>query len=305
MKPMLANALSIEDIPRKAAGYTMEPKLDGIRAVARLSPTGVVEMWSRSKKTDLAPRLPHIVEQLRDILVPNYDNVWLDGEVGYLDTVSWTHTPGTEWPILDFNRTIRVTQSSIPEALSKQKHPMQGGQNIAFWVFDIVNLNRPTWSQSFRDGYLDGLLGSQYGSTSDIKLVPSEMHWDEDRYTQYVMEGGEGVILKNPQGVYQPDSRPAKRWYKIKKFDTFEGPIVGFDPGKGKYEGLVGALVVRHPSGTDVRCSGMDDATRIRISNYREDYLDHMCEVKFFGMVGVDASGVRHPQFLRMRPDLD
>jgi DNA ligase-1 len=114
--------------------------------------------------------------------------------------------------------------------------------------------------------------------------------------------GGEGVMLKNPDGHYMPGHRGANGWYKLKKFDTLDAYIVGFDPGEGKYEGLIGAIVWETVDGMQGRCSGMTDDQRIHMTAHAAIIVRErkVIEVKYFGLT---AGTPRHPQFLRYRPD--
>jgi len=293
LSPMLANPLAIEDISKKAKGYWMEPKLDGIRCVANWKG----EMWSRSAKTNLSARVPHLPEAVLQLDLPQ--GVWLDGELGYVGP--WGGVSG--WPIVDFNRTVRVTGSGVDEAIRKQVLDQFMGR-MKFFVFDYLLPDKAAQSQAFRSGVVDGLLSDFMTiGGSHVVAVPQQDGWNEEIYDQYVLAGGEGVILKNPSGFYIPGKRPTKTWYKIKKFDTFDGVICeDYDPGQGKYEGQVGAIVVRHPEGFDVRASGMTDAVRLDMTKNWSKYQLKMVEIKYFGLT---AGTPRHPQFLRMRPDLD
>lgn len=290
LQPMLANALDIADIDKKARGYWMEPKLDGIRCVAAWDG----RMYSRSAKTALHLLLPHLSTRVIDLDLPQ--GVWLDGEVGYLDQ----ERPVQDgWPILDFNATVRVTGSSPDEALRKQNARYGFNNTIRFFVFDIID--PAEHSQAARSWMLNEYL--QKRTDYLIEMVPQLGAWDEARYDDYVLMGGEGVILKNPSALYQRGKRPAKHWYKIKKFDSFDGLIVGQGEGQGKYEDLLGYLMVEHPDGKIIRASGMTDAQRLDMTRqWTQKYFRKHVEVKYFGLT---AGTPRHPQFLRMRPDLD
>jgi ATP-dependent DNA ligase len=285
IQPMLACPLDIEDIDRKANGFYMEPKLDGIRCLAAWDG----RMISRSAKTDLASRLPHLSNAVRLLHLPQ--GVWLDGEVGYV--TGWSRY---SWPIFDFNATVRVTGSSVPEALAKQEHNSRhaGLGDIVFYVFDAVTESGLRVVPEIPEP-------QELGIWSIKMIMVAKDGWNEDVYNQYVLDGGEGVILKNPDAPYKPGKRPARTWYKIKKFHTSEGRIIGFDPGQGKYEGQIGALILQTAHGTKVRCSGMTDNLRLEMSLNWNQYVGRMVEFKFFGMVGAGGDGYRHPQFLRFR----
>lgn len=50
---------------------------------------------------------------------------------------------------------------------------------------------------------------------------------------------------------------------KLKTVDDAEATVVGYVPGKGKYQGMTGALVMQMPSGQQFRLgSGLTDALR-------------------------------------------
>jgi len=276
----------------------MEPKLDGIRCIAFWEGDDI-RMISRSAKTELGPKVPHLVKSLEKILPWG---MMFDGELGIPHDQGW-RSLGIGWPIIDFNKTVRVTQSGVDEALSKQKHPSVGP--LHYYIFDFTYMDTVSSEpQTDRTRVAMNLLSRD---PHDLihPVIPVFSGWINRIYDNYVVDGGEGVILKNPKGLYVMRKRPAKTWYKIKKFDSFDGKIVGYDEGLGKYDGQIGALVIETPQGVLVRCSGMDDATRQYMTKYWSKYYGHMAEIKYFGRVGSVGKGYRHPQFLRMRPDLD
>lgn len=153
-------------------------------------------------------------------------------------------------------------------------------------------------------------------------------------FDRIVEEGGEGVVLKDPNKPY------GSGWKKWKKEDTFDVVIVGFEQGCGKFEELIGA--VRFGAYDDKgqlieigQCSGMGDGianwvhrvTGVAVApNSSDDAIlrlppdvtQPMGSRGWFterqGMLlgkvievtckGVTAKGrLRHPQFGRMRPD--
>ena len=59
--------------------------------------------------------------------------------------------------------------------------------------------------------------------------------------------GGEGLMLKAPQCTYA--SKRSKYILKVKKLEDAEAEVVGHLPGKGKHEGVLGALQVKGKNG--------------------------------------------------------
>lgn len=72
--------------------------------------------------------------------------------------------------------------------------------------------------------------------------------------------GGEGLIIRAPQSLWVPH----RTWdmVKIKKLDDMEGTVIGYTSGYGKYEGMMGALVLRLDGGQRLELSGFTDAER-------------------------------------------
>jgi ATP-dependent DNA ligase len=287
VEPQLAVGLAWDKIPRYAH-YSMEPKLDGIRCVAYKDSDGRVTLTSRGSK-DLTEKLPHIVQWLEDCIEKPW--TFLDGELGY-------RIGDPDLHILDFNATMRVLGSGVEVALDKQRTPIEP---IRFHVFDTMSIF-PDWE---RREHLEAIMADSE-EYDPVVLVPRMDAFDEEYYTEYVQVGGEGVMLKNPDALYDPGGRHANNWYKVKKFDTIDVFIVGYKEGEGKYKGMLGALNVQIP-GKDmsVGCfwvAGMDDDWRKEFYDNFPKYHNKMIEVKHFGLT---AGTPRFPQFLRMRPDLD
>ncbi|MCK7594653.1 DNA ligase [Pseudomarimonas salicorniae] len=76
-----------------------------------------------------------------------------------------------------------------------------------------------------------------------------------------VEAGGEGLMLHHGQARYRDGRSDAL--LKLKPFDDAEGTVVDYTHGRGKYRGLVGALVLRLDNGRLLRVgSGLADADR-------------------------------------------
>lgn len=304
-KPQLACPVELDKVS-KYASYTMEVKLDGVRCIAMRDSTGQVTLWTRSGH-EMHTKLPHLMHQLKAL-----PGTWvIDGEVGYVQKTPEDEEWLTEQPVaIDFNKTMRVIGSSPAEARLKQNVNRELGMDwMKFIVFDILlKGNYPTsrLSQANRTEELYALFNRKSQDMNDVSISEDWPGWDEEFYNRIVELGGEGIMLKNPDAPYSIGGRRANTWYKVKAFETIDCKITGFDPGQGKYGGQVGALVVQDPAEAEIRISGMADHQRADMTCYFEDkYKDKMCEVKHFGRVGMHKDGYRHPQFLRMRPDLD
>ncbi len=76
-----------------------------------------------------------------------------------------------------------------------------------------------------------------------------------------VAAGGEGLMLHHQDNRYLPGR--SEGLLKLKPFDDAEARVIGYLPGKGKYEGMTGALHVQTDDGRRFRIgSGLSDAHR-------------------------------------------
>lgn len=75
--------------------------------------------------------------------------------------------------------------------------------------------------------------------------------------------GGEGLMLHHRESRYRHGR--SEGLLKYKSHDDAEAVVVGHTAGKGKYQGMVGALEVERPDGLRFRLgSGLSDAQRAR-----------------------------------------
>jgi len=76
-----------------------------------------------------------------------------------------------------------------------------------------------------------------------------------------VQAGGEGLMLHHQDNRYSPGRSAGL--FKLKLYEDAEARVIGHVPGKGKYAGKVGALLVQTEQGARFRIgSGLTDALR-------------------------------------------
>ena len=78
---------------------------------------------------------------------------------------------------------------------------------------------------------------------------------------QVVQAGGEGLMLHRADALYE--SGRSDTLLKLKPWLDAEAVVIAHLPGKGKYQGQLGALLVRAPDGREFRLgTGFSDAQR-------------------------------------------
>lgn len=76
-----------------------------------------------------------------------------------------------------------------------------------------------------------------------------------------VAAGGEGLMLHRGAAPYR--AIRSDDLLKLKPYDDAEARVVGYVPGQGKYQGMLGSLVVQRPDGLQFRLgSGFSDEQR-------------------------------------------
>jgi len=99
----------------------------------------------------------------------------------------------------------------------------------------------------------------------------------------------DGVVFKD--GIYDA-------WAKMKHRKTIDLVVQGFQPGRGKYAGMVGSLLCGIGEIEIARVGGMNDAARVAIT---EADLGRVVEVEYERVAS--QGRLRHPRFLRWRDD--
>ena len=83
----------------------------------------------------------------------------------------------------------------------------------------------------------------------------------EQRLDEVEARGGEGLMLHHRDSIYR--NGRSELLVKYKRHDDAEARVIAYLPGKGKYEGMVGSLLVERADGVRFRLgSGLSDAQR-------------------------------------------
>ncbi len=82
-----------------------------------------------------------------------------------------------------------------------------------------------------------------------------------DLLNNVVMGQGEGLMLHHQNALYQ--TKRSRDLMKLKKFEDAEATVIAYILGKGKYEGLLGSILVKNKEGVTFKIgSGFSDQER-------------------------------------------
>lgn len=193
-------------------------------------------------------------------------------------------------PGMDFD-----TASGIIRAL---KHPLKG--RIVLNVIDLPCVQQDLSGRlSFVSHYFKSL--SPYWKPIPYHLAHSTEEVDM-WYHIYLNRGYEGIVVKNPWSPYVNcgNTRRSWEWMRRKPEQTFDATIIDVVEGKGKYEGVLGALIVERVStGERIKIGGgkLTDKERDHIFRNFERYCGSRCEVVYQRRTA--TGGYRHPRYRR------
>lgn len=287
-KPMLATDADFEKL---RFPLLASAKLDGVRAVVR---DGVV--YSRSNKP-----------------IPNQHVQRLFGECEYFDGELIVGEPTSK----------TVYRDTVSGVMS-----VDGQPNVWLYAFDHIGPVIDPYDKRRRrlKSYIDEI------GPARVLLHEQEEVNTLDELFEYeetcLMEGYEGLILRDPNAPYKMGRSTVREGYllKLKRFQDAEAEVIGFEErmrngnisttnelGRtsrsshkaGKIgRGDLGALLLRNSEGVEFACgTGFSDAERSEIWTNKDRYLGCLAKYKFFP-IGVKEAP-RHPVFLGWRDKRD
>jgi len=245
-------------------------------------------LWSRDQKVIHAPEW--WLDQL-----PDYP---LDGEL-WIDRGCFEEVSGLARRISDPDNTY--------------DHKSEWNK-IKYLVFDIPHFeilgHKVGYARDFKYNY--SKLQEKDWNPLIYPIIQEELE-DEDHlewFLDSVIElGGEGAMLRHKDKLWVP--RRCDHILKVKpKFDA-EGVVVNWQPGKGRLEGMMGALIIRVNRAdlyaicrsyewVDVKISGFTDAER-EIENGWPKFFPKETKVTFQYNGFTNTGYPREARYLRIR----
>jgi DNA ligase-1 len=218
----------------------IEAKLDGVRVITIVYPSGHIDMYSRNGKELV--NFPHVKEQLSKNAIFFKDPMVLDGEVmssSFQDLMKQVHRKSDVkandavlnlfdiMSLEDFKRgRCDIPQYERSNALQIWYEPIKNHlPNIAVLSNEMVDLDTEDGQKRFGDINAQAIAG-----------------------------GYEGIMIKDPLAVYE--TKRSVAWLKQKPFIEVTLEVKSVEEGTGKNVGRLGALV----------CEGQDDGKSIAVN---------------------------------------
>lgn len=280
--------------------WMIEPKFDGLRCWI------VVENHKARAYSRNGKPLWNMKVILDEVEEAGFDKYILDGEVYTKDwnsSMSITKRSTKVHPDMD-KLNFHVWDSLNFEELNTT---WKNSQNIIHKVYSSVsNQDRKEhrlWPWT--------VLKSEHVQIVDHKWVSSNEQLQE-AYLEFLVQGYEGAILKDPKGTYE-GGRRSPNWLKIKPWTDADLTIIGSYPGEGKHLGRIGGLILEgkvewndmeYSVHTEVG-TGFNDEEREAFQQMSElgTLVGKIVEIKFQDIT-VEGS-CRFPVYHRLREDRD
>lgn len=295
VKPMLAkqaNKVTKTTIFNKI--WIASRKIDGLRCIIYLGDDGKLHTSSRGATNYDSAMFEILTHPALIKLFKNNKGLMLDGEC--------YHHGYTLQQINSIARTQKVAKDL---------------EVLQFYWYDIVDLNNPFKSR----------LAKMKSIAKELKEYGSEIGWEPDRifkekelriqfvpqvevsgwdnmmklHNEYVSEGWEGLVIRDPERPYKPNGRTNDMLkVKIYKDDCFK--VVGKEAGLRGSEDMV--FIMEMPDGRTFKAKPFGDREQKEEYwiNFDKKYKGHIGECKFFYYS--DDGIPLQPAFKAFRDDL-
>lgn len=295
VKPMLAkqaDKVTKTDIFNKK--WIASRKIDGLRCIIYLGNDNKLHTSSRGATNYDSAMFEILTHPALIKLFKNNKGLMLDGEC--------YHHGYTLQQINSIARTQKVAKDL---------------EILQFYWYDIVDLNNP----------FKGRLVKMKSIANELKEYGSEIGWEPDRifkenelriqfvpqvevsgwdnmmklHNEYVSEGWEGLVIRDPERPYKPNGRTNDMIkVKIYKDDCFK--VVGKEAGLRGSEDMV--FIMQMPDGRTFKAKPFGDREQKQEYwiNFEEKYKGHIGECKFFYYS--DDGIPLQPAFKAFRDDL-
>lgn len=259
-------------------------KLDGVRVKAVVNEDDTVKYYSRTQKEYFNFKcFDKTLIELAKITVP---------------------LMGLSYPV-EFDGEVKTKTGDFSKVMTQLRRLKDVDSSL--FEFNIFDMICPMTLKN-RLYYLHDAFQKLNGLGENLRFLqhyPSEKYFNSvETVTELMLKavtlGYEGIVLKTANGAYE--HKRSSLWCKVKKEETADVKIVGYEMGKGKHTGMLGALLCELKDGIKVRVGGgFSDEERKEFLADIENMMGKLIEVKY--QEKTNTGSLRFPVFKRIRDD--
>lgn len=255
--------------------YIVQPKLDGVRIIA-ICTGGSAELYTRN-----GMKVEGYDEVVKELSHECWKGYVLDGEI------MTDNFDGTMKGLFALKEDKKAVYNIFDILHEKEFHEQRSTRTYEerFHLYQRIIEDNDF-------NYLQGVFGQ--------RIEKDEVIRDIEILDMIARTGGfEGLILKGVDSPYE--FKRSYAWTKYKSWQSEEFEVIGMEEGTGKYEGMLGALVI-NVNGVRVKVgSGFSDEQRDELwSSLFPDGL--IAEVKY--QEKTKDGSLRFPTFVKFRNDI-
>jgi ATP-dependent DNA ligase len=258
---MLAGTLVMSGGKKCSASvpFYVQPKLDGLRCLIFRNTDGEIMAQSRQKK--YFPHLDHIKNELKPFFEEN-PHIVLDGELFTFD-----------YPFEELAGLIKKEK--------KSKGDLEKINFVKYHVYDYMDRHDMSLKYMRRLANLMKMIKKKYVHTLFVKTIRVEtMDEFKDKFSIFVSEGYEGIMIRKDNGVYDEGNRSSDL-LKYKEFMESEFEIVGYKEGTGRDSGtIIWECITPEGNTFSVRPIGTIEHRKELLEN-AESYIGKQLTVKY------------------------
>lgn len=245
--------------------FAITTKIDGGRIIA-LKENGQVSFYTRAGQ-----KYEGLVDLENEMLEKFPDNVCLDGEITLLNNQG---IPSKE----AYKQTMKITRKD------GEKH---GIKMLVFDWMPATDFKRQKCDIPYgrRCSEVENLFAN-INSTTYFEVLPFLYHGTD---TSKILELLDEAIANQEEGVminiWDAPYEFKRTWnlMKVKKFNSLDLEVEGYEEGSGRLAGTLGAIYVRYKDGNIVKVgSGFSDEERKLYWSNPDLILHKIVEVKYF-----------------------
>lgn len=269
-KPMLAKqADKVTNTKIFEKDWYASRKIDGLRCLIYMGEDGELHTASRGAM-NYDPAMSEILAHptLIQIFEENPDLI-LDGE-------AYKHG----WTLQQLNSIARTQVTALDYSV------------LQFYWYDIVDINTPfkeRWERmrALAEKYEFSFNPEREFNDGELRIqfVPQEIvkGWNNmlKLHAQYVSEGWEGLVIRDPLRTYKPNGR-TNDMIKVKKYVDSEYLVVDYELGLRGTEDMV--FICQMEDGRTFKAKPIGDRAQKEeyVENFESEYKDKMATVKYF-----------------------
>jgi DNA ligase-1 len=268
--------------------FAITTKIDGGRIIA-LKENGQVSFFTRAgqKYEGLVD-----LEDEMSRLMP--DNTCLDGEITLLIRGNLSSKEC-------YKETMKIVRTK-----EKEKHGIK--MQVFDWMpADDFKRQQCDITYKYRRAELNRLFDAydlKYFELLPLLYVGEDTSKILEILEEEVANGEEGIMINDYNALYE--FKRTNSLLKVKKMDTMDLEVIGFEEGSGRLAGTLGAVLVRYKNNNTVKVgSGFSDSMRSEIWANQSDWLGAIIECQYFEETRNADGGesLRFPVFKSRRTD--